>query len=110
MENQEFDLVTLDARTIRALLIAVERDIGATVVAAEDQDMYLICLNGPLSPVCKTMRYASYTGSSWRRYFAAFDRLVADAQTGLVRVEDLSECLSGGGAGQPGQDTCAFGQ
>lgn len=113
MENQEFDFVVPvyhTFHTVRARLVAAEREIGLTVVDAVDSDKYYICLNGPKSPVCTKAGYV-YSPSRLAKYYEAFDYVIRQVgSVAPVEYAVLSDMLSGGGGRPFGQETCAFGQ
>ena len=51
--KKELKYVFQDGETIDAVVVENEKSIGVTIVEKDNPDNYLVCLNGPLSPLLK---------------------------------------------------------
>lgn len=82
--------------------------IGVTIVNADDQDDYLLCAHGPMSPIYKGKDRSCVDPQIWDTRFALILETIKSEH--LDCQQYLSKDLIGRAGNNPSADSCSFNQ
>lgn len=94
---------------VKGLVVGVDRDIGITIVNAEDHEHYFLCLKGPSSPQWEKFRKRSRKSEEdyISEYYKWFDILVEQIKNGRCEPKIL-RTISAIRPGYPSAESCPF--
>jgi len=115
LEGRVIDYIYNDkGSSVKGEIVGCNYDVGMTVVSVDDKSRYLLCLNGPLSPVRSDPK--SRISKNMERYRLLFNSATAQAKGGTINPELFHADLSKIGEPDDGSakilssTSCPFGQ
>jgi hypothetical protein len=110
LEGNKVDYLGLDEGDLVGKVVGFDYDIGITIVDVNDKNNYLLCINGPNSPLGK----ANKNLVKYKRIFYAIVGLIEKGKMHIDEVEDIisdpGEYPSSPFQSQPSSKSCAFNQ
>ena len=106
MTKKELKYVFISGETVDAVVVENEKSIGLTIVEKDNPYNYLVCLNGPLSPLLKDHENKDKLIND---YLNARKVAVQGIKKGILYATDFD--IAGDALGdEPSENTCPFNQ
>ena len=104
--KKELKYVFSNGKAFDAVVVENEKSIGLTIVEKDNPDNYLVCLNGPLSPILKDRENKN---QEIENYLKARKVAVQGIKKGILYAKDFD--TSGAKCGSDiSKNSCAFNQ
>ena len=100
--------VNLDTGLEIGIITGIDRELGISIQEDGNLDNYLMCFNGPSSPV-ERAKYEEFSECKGL-YYAMFDKIVYMLEMGHIDYEDFQKAGEIDYREAPSAKTCAFAQ
>ena len=107
LEGKEVEFVRWDGVPIACICTGAEWKIGLTLQTVKDK-MYVMCLNGPKSPVMKGQKFNHSLHGETMRY--VYDCIKSGKPVETSKVIEINNRKGYRNGSGPSAETCAFSQ